>query len=138
MSDKDLMLKDLLDWEQIMIQPRYAGGHEEVMKVLFRGATVLASFVEDDYDGQLGFVYKVPWNDTEKVALVTDYFGSCSGCDAWEDADDETARELCLALANNAKLFRTIADAIAYLRTIDPAEAYGLIRIAAPLLEQIQ
>lgn len=44
-------LQKLIDWETILPLPRYAGGHDEQMKSLFRGARVLAHWNEGDYEG---------------------------------------------------------------------------------------
>ncbi len=97
------MLKDRLNWSEIMVQPRYAGGHEEIMRVLFKDSKVLFEFVEDDYEGTEAFVYEIDGN----IILVTDYFGSCSGCDAYEFCTDEELKNLVIQLANNAQIFRT-------------------------------
>jgi len=99
------MLKDLLDWEEIFKQPRYAGGHLEVLEVLFKGARVLMTYHEDDYTGEELCVYKL---EDGRVVLLSDGFGSCSGCDSWDDSTDEEARNLCIQLANNAKIFGSV------------------------------
>ncbi len=39
-----LMLKDLLNWSEIMTANRSSGGHTDVMDKLFKG-TVLATYV---------------------------------------------------------------------------------------------
>lgn len=49
------MLKDLIDWKNVMLQPRYAGGHEDIMENLFQNATIIASYIENNYQGCEGF-----------------------------------------------------------------------------------
>ena len=128
------MLKDRLDWQRIMVQPRYAGGHEEVMKVLFKDAEVIARYIEDDYQGAEGFVYRL--KDTGEIVVVSDSFGSCSGCDSWEGATDEEARRLCIELANNAHVFASIEEAIRFLGESVPEDkgAYWDLHEVAPFL----
>ena len=36
-------LQALIDWDNVMSMPRYAGGHDEQMKGLFKGANVFES-----------------------------------------------------------------------------------------------
>lgn len=110
---REMELKDLVNWNEVMKQPRRAGGHTEVMENLFIGAEILASYVENDYQGSEAYVYKLP---DGKIALVNDYFGSCSGCDSWEDASDEYAKSLIIELCNNAKVVNNIQEAIDYLK----------------------
>lgn len=127
------MLKDRLDWERIMAQPRYAGGHKEVMEVLFRDSEVIAGYVERNWQGCEGFVYRL--HDTGEIVIVSDYFGSCSGCDSWEGATDGDARRLCIGLANNAHVFASIQDAIRFLESVPEDEgAYWDLRDVAPYL----
>jgi hypothetical protein len=136
------MLKDMLNWPEIMDAPRYAGGHSEIMDVLFTNSFVLASYIEEDYQGELAYIYLVySGTDWAKIAIITDYFGSCSGCDAWEGADDRTVREMCIALANNARLFDDIDDVIEFLSKCakeDDACDFSFWRTAGPLLEDLE
>lgn len=128
-------LKDYIDWEKVIAAPRYAGGHQEVMESLFKGR-VLASYTEEGYQGTLGYVYQLTQN---KIVLVNDYFGSCSYCDSWEDASDETARELINALVNNATVVTSIPKAIGYLKgTLSKAEFYDWKDITEPLIAQLE
>ena len=105
------MLKEDLNWNEIYVAPRYAGGHEEVMNVLFKDAEVVASYIQSGYQGDEAFLYHL----NNEYILVTDYFGSCSGCDAWEEATDEEVKGLCTQLANNAQRFDTITEVINFL-----------------------
>lgn len=132
------MLKDRLDWERIMAQPRNADGHTEVMDVLFKNAEVIAHCVESDYQGEQGdegYVYRL--RDTGQIVIVSDSFGSCPGCDAWVNCSDEEARRLCVALANNAHVFDSIEDAISFLVDATKPEhkgEYWDLQYVAPFL----
>jgi hypothetical protein len=124
------MLKDLLNWEKIMNEPRCAGGHSDIMNNLFMNAKVVASHIENEYQGNEAFAYKIA---NGRYVLVTDYFGSCSGCDAWEDASNEEVRNLCIQLANNAHEFKSVGRMIDFIiEHSDSAELYD-IRHAVPL-----
>lgn len=72
-----VMLKDWIDWESVLKVSRYAGGHSEVMERLFMGAEVIAFWIEDDWQGEEAFAYRMPYG---AIVVVTDSFGSCSGC----------------------------------------------------------
>lgn len=118
------MLKDFLDWDRILKAKRYSGGHTDVMEVLFLNGIVLASVTTGDYQGTVGYAYLVyGYTHTAKIVLVSDSYGSCSGCDAWEDASDVDLRQLCTNLANDAHMFDSIEEAITWLRTITNKDA---------------
>jgi len=94
---------DAVDWVAAMAAPRYAGGHEDVMRSLFgSNAVVIAEWIEDNYDGCIAFAYEF---SDGTVAIITDSFGSCNGCDSWEGATDDEARHMINELAINARLF---------------------------------
>ena len=76
-SDK---MQKLIDWENIMKMSRYAGGHDDQMKGLFRGAKVIVHWNEGDYDGQVATCVRLK---DDRITIYNDYYGSCSGCDAW-------------------------------------------------------
>jgi hypothetical protein len=95
-----------------MKQSRYAGGHEDVMFNIFgRNASVIAHWIDDDYQGSEAFAYQF---SDGSVVLITDYFGSCSGCDAWEDSSDEDARGMIRDMVSSSRLFSNINDAITF------------------------
>jgi len=102
-----------IDLQKILSMPRYAGGHDDQMKGLFKNITILAHWNEGDYQGQVATAVQL--NDTREVVIYSDYYGSCSGCDAWEDASDKTVIRMCIQLAAGAKIFKTIADALDFL-----------------------
>jgi len=135
------MLQDLLNWSEIMTASRSAGGHSDVMDKLFKGR-VLASHIEEDYQGKLGYVYLVyDFQNFAKIVIVSDYFGSCSGCDAWEDASDTDVRALCIQLANNAHMFDSLQETIDFLKMVDETEDaayYDLRGLASHLANQLQ
>jgi len=99
----------LVDWDRAMAAPRCAGGHTDVMHALFRNAEVIAHFDGDDYQGTVAFAYRF---GDGSVVLVTSYYGSCCGCDSWEDASDADARKLIHDLAANAHWFPSLTTAI--------------------------
>lgn len=131
------MLADLLNWDEIMLAPRHAGGHSLIMECLFKGATVVASWIEDDYQGYEAFVYRL---EDGRYVLLTDSFGSCSGCDSWEDASDAEAKALCNSLANDAHAFATIEEAIDFIENKVPEDtaAYYHERHLVNVLEQLK
>lgn len=120
MSTKKLNLESLIDWDTVMAQPRYAGGHEEVMRNIFgKNAEVIAWWSENDYQGTIAIAYRFP---NGEVAVMTDYYGSCSGCDSWEDSSDTNARSMITQLVAGAKHFADIDEAKAWLLNIDANE----------------
>jgi hypothetical protein len=109
----DDTLQTMIDWDAILPMSRYAGGHDEQMQGLIKGATVLGHWNEGDYQGQVATAMHLP---DGRVALYNDYYGSCSGCDSWEDASDDDVRKMCIGLANGAYVFPNAEAAIAWLR----------------------
>jgi len=105
-------LKLQINWRDIMPMPRYAGGHDEQMEGLFREAKLIAHWNEEDYDGMVATCVKLK---SGEYAIYNDYYGSCSGCDAWEDASDEEVKTMCEGLANGAYVFNTIEDVKEFL-----------------------
>lgn len=105
-------LQKLIDWENIMKMPRYAGGHDDQMKGLFKGVELIAHWNENDYQGMVSTCVKLP---DGRFAIYNDYYGSCSGCDSWEDADDESVKNMCVGLANSAYVFKTLEDVKEFL-----------------------
>ncbi len=76
-----------------------------------------------------------------KIVIVSDYFGSCSGCDGWEDADDETVRNMCIQLANNSHMFDSLKEAVDFLKMVVESEdsAYWDLRnLAGPLIIELE
>ena len=111
-------LPDLIDWPLVMAQPRYAGGHQAVMETIFgSNARVIAEHIDDDYQGTLAYAYEF---GDGTVVILTDYFGSCSGCDAWEDASDSDARTLIQSMVHSARLFHNgVRGAYDYCTTVE-------------------
>lgn len=109
---QDDKLKDLIDWEKVMPMPRYAGGHDDQMRGLLRGAVVLAHWNEGDWQGSVATMVRLP---DGRVAAYTDYYGSCPGCDCWDGASDENVRKLCTNLANGAYVWPSEAEARSWL-----------------------
>ena len=122
---KKHQLPRLIDWDLVMLQDRYAGGHIEVMQNIFgSSATVIAEYVRDDYQGGEAFAYLLY---DGFVAIITDYFGSCSGCDSWSGATDADAKTMIMSLVNSARLFDSVEDAALYCEFVqDNAEEYAM------------
>lgn len=111
-------LTSLIDWPMVMSQPRYAGGHEEVMRNIFgRAADVIGWWSDNDYQGTVAIAYELASDG--RVVLMTDYYGSCSGCDMWEDSSDASAREMIINLVNGAKVFPSRETAKDWIKSID-------------------
>lgn len=118
-SDK---LKDRIDWENIMKMPRYAGGHDDQMRGLLKDVTILGHWNEGDYQGYVATCVRL--NDTGEVVIYNDSYGSCSGCDMWEDATDDDVRQMCTQLACGAYIFKNLGDCIYFLKHIDKETSF--------------
>ena len=51
-------LQKLINWDAIMPMSRYAGGHDDQMKGLFKNVTVITHWNEGDYQGQVATCVK--------------------------------------------------------------------------------
>lgn len=116
--DSDV-LEAMVDYDAILPLPRYAGGHDEQMRALFKGAEVLAHWNEGDYQGTVATAYKL---SDGRFAWVQDSYGSCSGCDAWDDANDARVRELCAEIARSARVFNTLDEMLRDMASVDATE----------------
>lgn len=105
-------LQKLINWEEIIKMPRYAGGHDAQMQGLFKNAEVIAHWNEGDYQGMVATCVKLP---DGCFAIYNDYYGSCSGCDSWEDAGDEEVKTMCIGLSNSAYVFNSLDDVKEFL-----------------------
>ena len=113
-------LRDLVDWDHVLAQPRYAGGHEEVMRAIFGStSTVEAWWPGEGYQGDVAIAHRLA---DGRVVVMTDYYGSCSGCDAWEGAGDEEAIKLIIDAVNSARVFESLDDAKSWCASIDPKD----------------
>ena len=105
-------LQSLIDWDKIMEMDRWAGGHDEQMQGLFKNSQVIGHWNEGGYQGQVATCVRLP---NGEYAIYNDYYGSCSGCDAWQDASDENVKTMCIDLANGAYVFETLEDVKEFL-----------------------
>lgn len=132
------MLKENLNWNEIYDAPRYAGGHEAVMEVLFKNTEVVASYHQHIKEkGELSYIYYL----NDEYVLVTDYFGKPLEYDPWESATDEEIKGLCTQLANNAHRFDTLTEVINFLTKEvkeDQGSYYAEASIADGLLEDLK
>lgn len=133
------MLKDFLDWDRIMKATRSAGGHQEILDVLFINGVVLGYVSTGDYQGNVGYAYLVyGYTHTAKIVVISDSYGSCSGCDAWETAGDESVRQMCTNLANDAHTFDTIEETIEWLnKAKDDAAYWDWRELGGPLADEL-
>jgi hypothetical protein len=114
---KSDLLQNLIDWPAIMPMSRYAGGHDDQMRGLFKGATVLAHWNEGDYQGTVATAVRL---HDGRYCWYQDSYGSCSGCDSWEDATDDDVRSLCIGLACDAEVFDLLDDMLVDMENGDP------------------
>ena len=105
-------LQSLIDWENIMKLSRYAGGHDEQMKGLFKDSEVIAHWNQGDYQGMVATCVKLK---DGRYVIYNDYYGSCGGCDSWENATDEQVKNMCIDLANGAYIFKNLEDVKSFL-----------------------
>jgi len=127
-------LQKLIDWENIMKMPRYAGGHDDHMRGLFKDAIVIAHWNENDYQGTVATCVMLPDN---RFVIYNDFYGSCSGCDAWEGAEENTVRSMCITLSNDAYVFDSINDVIIFLHSSNKDRYSWSGKAASGLLEEI-
>jgi hypothetical protein len=127
-----------IDWDNIMLLERSAGGHDNQMRRLLKNITVLGHWNEGDYQGSVATC--VQFNDTKEVVIYHDYYGSCSGCDVWEGATDNDVRQMCYQLACGAYVFKNLEDCRIFLNTVTKEEDFawaGYGDIAHALLHAI-
>lgn len=127
-------LQKLIDWESIMVMPRYAGGHDDQMRGLFKDAEVIAHWNEGDWQGMVATCVKLT---DGRYAIYNDYYGSCSGCDSWEDARDEEVKSMCIGLSNSAYVFNNLADVKEFLAQ-EKKENYSWNSCADALLKALE
>lgn len=115
----DDTLQNLIDWENIMEMDRCARGHNEQMCGLFKNAEVLGHYNSGDCQGTVATCVKLKLPRKRKPSFIiyNDYYGTCSGCDSWKDADDDDVRSMCISLANSAYVFDSLEDVKEFLRT---------------------
>ena len=118
-SDK---LINRIDWKNIMKMPRCAGGHDEQMRGLLKNVTVLGHWNEGDYQGYVATCVQL--NDTGEIVIYNDLYGSCSGCDQWEDATDDDVRQMCRQLVCGAYVFKNLDDCKEFLGDPDRERSF--------------
>jgi len=127
---------DFINWEIMLDEdktPRYSGSHIDQMKNFLVDSDIIASEYDDNYQGHDSMVFLfTPANPKldPKLIIVTSYFGSCSGCDAWENAKDDDLRQSLVAIANNARVFDSFEDILRFFDEIiekldDDDNVYG-------------
>jgi hypothetical protein len=115
-------LQSQIDWDAIMKMSRYAGGHDEQMEGLFKGSSPVGHWNEGDYQGKVATCVQLT---DGRYAIYHDYYGSCSGCDSWEDASDESVKAMCIGLADSAYIFGFLQDVLDFLTEASASEWSG-------------
>ncbi len=129
-------LQQYIDWDAIMKMKRWSGGHDEQMEGLFKSVEVIAHWNDNDYQGQVATCVKFLNGEFEgQYAIYNDYYGSCSGCDAWDGAGDEEVRNMCIGLSNSAFIFKTLDSVLQFLQKPD---IYSWVACATNLLNTIK
>lgn len=128
-------MADFINWEVMLDEgqtPRHAGSHIGQLKNLFVDAIMIASNSSGDYQGHDSIVYLfAPANPNvdPKIVLITSYFGSCGGCDVWENCSNDELRALFTAIANNARTFDSFEEINNFfseiIKWIEGDESYG-------------
>ena len=127
---------DSVDWEKVISAPRFAGGHTEVMLAIFGNkAVVIAEYFENDYQGTEAFAYRF---SDGTIAILTDWFGSCPGCDSWEDSSDEDARNMIRSLVTSARIFSDLYQAIEFCTTVEDDAMEYPFHAARELVSQLK
>jgi hypothetical protein len=110
-------LLNLIDWDLVMKAPRGAGGHDEVMQSIFgSNAVVVAHWNEGDYQGTVMTAYLFA---DDSVGIISDGYGSCSGCDSWDGASDEDARSMITSLVDSCRLCSSMEEAIDFCASVE-------------------
>ena len=113
-------LQKQIDWHNIMKMERYAGGHDDQMRGLFKNVTVIGHYNDGDCQGRVATCVRFDKGVFKgKYAIYNDYYGSCSGCDAWEGATDEEVKSMCVNLSNSAYIFKSLDAVKAFLGSVD-------------------
>ena len=114
-------LLDRINWPAVMAAPRMAGGHEDVQDAIFEGQAIQHSFwTSGDYQGCTAVAWLFPGG---RVVIMTDSYGSCSGCDSWEDASDDDAKALVTTTVTSARCFKSLKEAREWQLTL--SDDYG-------------
>jgi len=143
-AKRSVKMSDFIDWETMLDDSktmRSSGSKIDQLSRMFLHSHMIASDSSGDYQGEdtVVILFTPPIPDTDpKIIIISSYYGSCSGCDSWEDANDKNMKEILESLANNARLFDNFEDTIKYLESVTQAEQYDLYPIKDKLLEQIR
>lgn len=115
-------LIDHLDMAGAIKAPRSVGGHTEVFDAMFPTAKVWGSWTNGDYQGTCAIAWEFSCG---AIAVVTDYYGSCSQCDSWGDASDRSAEEMLRGMVGSARVFANETEFLAWKEQIGSDETCG-------------
>lgn len=111
-------LKELIDWTTLKPLSRNSGGHDDHMKLMFKGATLLGHWNENYYQGTVMTAVKL---EDGRFVFYSDSYGSCSGCDMWEDCDDDQLERNVNDVVGRAEIFNSL-DSLVERLSQDPEE----------------
>ena len=126
-------LRKEMNEKELLKMPRYAGGHDDQMQGLIKDAKVIGHWNEGDYQGSVATCIKVI---SGEFIIYNDYYGSCSGCDSWEDANDEEVIKMCNDLIYTSKIFNTLKEVKIFLSQ-ERFNSYSWEGCSKHLLEKI-
>lgn len=132
------MLEDLINWKEVMEQPRNSRGYKEVMDNLFENATILGYHIDDNHTGEIGYVYKL---EDERFVITNGDFKTDPELEEDQQIKhtDEELKTMCSEMVKNAISFDSIHDTISFLRGVkeDHAVNYDLRNLAKPLIADL-
>ena len=115
---------------------RWEEGVEYALELLGGGKEILRVSYEADYQGYLDI--DVLLNDG-RVFSYKYWYGSCSGCDAWEDATDDDVRIMCKQLVGGALIFQNLEECKKFLSSKKDATQYNWSEdVCNGLLEEME
>jgi len=124
----------LMNKEVLLKLDRCAGGHDEHMKQLIKGAKVIAHWNEEDYQGRVATCIQLP---NGGYMIYNDYYGSCGGCDSWEDATDEQILKMCQDLIYSSQIFESLEQVKEFLSQ-EKFDSYSWEGCSKELLNEIK
>ena len=132
------MLKDLINWEEVMKQPRNSRGYKEVMDKLFDNVTVLGYHIDNKHIGEIGYVYKL---EDDRIIITNGIFKTDPELEEYQQIKhtDDELKTMCVEIVNNAIVFDSIQETIGFLRSVkeDQAVNYNLRKLAKPLIADL-
>lgn len=111
--------EDAEDWEDQYEITGHAGGHLHLLKYALPGIEIIASAYVGDYQGSEAMAFRLP---DGRFGVVSSYYGSCSGCDAFDGVEGERLVELCQSVLRDTLVFTYFEEMLAFLSKDDHDE----------------